>query len=166
MPRAFRARPPRSGAASFAPPAASPPPTRPRSTLPLTPTAWRNDHNRFSPQGPGLLQNVITQRGEVARVSLPPDANCLLSVADHCLRSRSLVNLIVIDKQPQLQWLSIEQAAEHCAHGSGVWDWAGNEDESSAPAIVLACAGDIVTMETVDAARVLRERRRTRQVRV
>jgi xylulose-5-phosphate/fructose-6-phosphate phosphoketolase len=123
----------------------------------LTSTAWRNDHNGFSHQGPGLLQNVITQRGEVARVYLPPDANCLLSVADHCMRSRSLVNLIVIDKQPQLQWLSIEQATEHCAHGSGVWDWAGNDDGTGDPDIVLACAGDIVTMDTVAAAQILRE---------
>lgn len=132
----------------------------------LTSTAWRNDHNGFSHQGPGLLQNVITQRGEVARVYLPPDANCLLSVADHCLRSRSLVNLIVIDKQPQLQWLSMEQAAEHCAHGSGIWDWAGNDDDSSDPDIVLACAGDIVTMETVAAAQILRERIPAMKVRV
>jgi xylulose-5-phosphate/fructose-6-phosphate phosphoketolase len=132
----------------------------------LTSTAWRNDHNGFSHQGPGLLQNVITQRGEVARVYLPPDANCLLSVADHCLRSRSLVNLIVIDKQPQLQWLSMEKAAEHCAHGSGVWDWAGNDDDSSDPDIVLACAGDIVTMETVAAAQILRERIPAMKVRV
>jgi xylulose-5-phosphate/fructose-6-phosphate phosphoketolase len=132
----------------------------------LTSTAWRNDHNGFSHQGPGLLQNVITQRGEVARVYLPPDANCLLSVADHCLRSRSLVNLIVIDKQPQLQWLSMEQAAEHCAHGSGVWHWPGNDDDTGDPDIVLACAGDIVTMETVAAAQILRERLPTLKVRV
>ena len=81
----------------------------------LTSTAWRNDHNGFSHQGPGLIQNVITHRGDVSRVYLPPDANTLLSVADHCLRSRSYVNLIVIDKQPQQQWLSIDEAAAHCA---------------------------------------------------
>ena len=85
----------------------------------LTSTAWRNDHNGFSHQGPGLIQNVITQRGTTSRVYLPPDANCLLSVADHCLRSRSYVNLVVIDKQPQLQWLSIDEAIEHCARGAG-----------------------------------------------
>ena len=79
----------------------------------LTSTAWRNDHNGFSHQRPGLLQNVITQRGEVSRVYLPPDANCLLSVADHCLRSRSYINVIVIDKQPQLQFLTMDQAEEH-----------------------------------------------------
>ncbi len=121
----------------------------------LTSTAWRNDHNGFSHQGPGLLQNIITQRGTVSRVYLPPDANCLLSVADHCLRSRSYVNAIVIDKQPQLQWLSIDEAMAHCARGAGVWEWAGNDDGTSDPDIVLACAGDVVTMETVAAAQLL-----------
>jgi xylulose-5-phosphate/fructose-6-phosphate phosphoketolase len=124
----------------------------------LTSTAWRNDHNGFSHQGPGLIQNVITQRGSVGRVYLPPDANCLLSVADHCLRSRSYVNVVVIDKQPQLQWLSMEQALVHCARGAGVWPWAGTDDGTADPDIVLACAGDVVTMETVAAARILRER--------
>ena len=124
----------------------------------LTSTAWRNDHNGFSHQGPGLIQNVITQRGSVGRVYLPPDANTLLSVADHCMRSRSYVNLVVIDKQPQLQWLSIDDAIAHCARGAGVWDWAGTDDGTSDPDIVLACAGDVVTMETVAAASILRER--------
>jgi xylulose-5-phosphate/fructose-6-phosphate phosphoketolase len=123
----------------------------------LTSTAWRNDHNGFSHQGPGLIQNVITSRGDVGRVYLPPDANCLLSVADHCLRSRSYLNLIVIDKQPQLQWLTIDQAVEHCRQGAGVWPWAGTDDGTSDPDIVLACAGDVVTMETVAAASILRE---------
>ena len=124
----------------------------------LTSTAWRNDHNGFSHQGPGLIQNVITQRGSVGRVYFPPDANCLLSVADHCFRSRSYVNLVVIDKQPQLQWLSIDDAVTHCARGAGVWTWAGTDDGDSDPDIVLACAGDVVTMETVAAAQILRER--------
>jgi xylulose-5-phosphate/fructose-6-phosphate phosphoketolase len=132
----------------------------------LTSTAWRNDHNGFSHQGPGLLQNVIVQRGDVSRVYLPPDANCLLSVADHCLRSRSYINVIVIDKQPQLQWLSADDAAAHCARGAGVWDWAGNEDPASDPDVVLACAGDVVTMETVAAAEILRERLPGLRVRV
>jgi xylulose-5-phosphate/fructose-6-phosphate phosphoketolase len=101
---------------------------------------------------------VITQRGDVGRVYLPPDANCLLAVADHCMRSRSYVNVVVIDKQPQLQYLPIDEAVEHCARGAGVWDWAGNEDGSADPEIVLACAGDVVTMETVAAARILAER--------
>jgi xylulose-5-phosphate/fructose-6-phosphate phosphoketolase len=124
----------------------------------LTSTAWRNDHNGFSHQGPGLLQNAITQRGSVCRVYLPPDANCLLSVADHCMRSRSYVNVVVIDKQPQLQWLTIDEAIEHCRRGASVWEWAGTDDGTSEPDIVLACAGDVVTMETVAAARILRER--------
>ena len=123
----------------------------------LTSTAWRNDHNGFSHQGPGLIQNVITQRGAVARVYLPPDANCLLSVSEHVLRSRSYVNLVVIDKQPQLQWLTYDEAQRHCAQGAGVWDWAGNDDGTSDPDIVLACAGDVVTMETVAAASILKE---------
>ena len=123
----------------------------------LTSTAWRNDHNGFSHQGPGLIQNVITTRGNIGRVYLPPDANCLLSVADHCFRSRSYVNLVVIDKQPQLQWLTIDEAVEHCARGAGIWQWAGTDDGSADPDIVLACAGDVVTMETVAAAAILRE---------
>jgi xylulose-5-phosphate/fructose-6-phosphate phosphoketolase len=124
----------------------------------LTSTAWRNDHNGFSHQGPGLIQTVLNARGEVARIYLPPDANCLLSVADHCLRSRNYVNCIVIDKQPQPQWLTMEQAIEHCAAGAGTWEWAGTDDGSRDPDVVLACAGDIVTMEVVAAAQILRER--------
>jgi xylulose-5-phosphate/fructose-6-phosphate phosphoketolase len=132
----------------------------------LTSTAWRNDHNGFSHQGPGLIQNVITQRGAVSRVYLPPDANCLLAVSDHVLRSRSYVNLVVIDKQPQLQWLTIDEAIEHCALGASVWEWAGNDDGTSDPDIVLACAGDVVTMETVAAAAILKERLPHLRVRV
>ena len=101
---------------------------------------------------------MLTHRGEIARLYFPPDANCLLSVANHCLRSTSYVNLIVIDKQPQLQWLTMEAAVEHCARGASVWEWAGNDDPSQEPDVVLACAGDIVTMEVVAAARILRER--------
>nr|WP_275409947.1 phosphoketolase family protein [Actinoplanes deccanensis] len=132
----------------------------------LTSTAWRNDHNGFSHQGPGLIQVVLTQRGDVSRIYLPPDANCLLSVADHCFRSRSYVNLIVIDKQPQLQWLTMDEAIEHCARGAGVWDWAGTDDGTSDPDIVLACAGDVVTMETVAAAQILRDKLPGLRVRV
>jgi xylulose-5-phosphate/fructose-6-phosphate phosphoketolase len=124
----------------------------------LSSTAWRQDHNGFSHQGPGLIQNVISHRGTVSRVYLPPDANTLLWVADECMRSRSCVNLVVIDKQPQLQWMAIDEAVEHCARGAGVWPWAGTEDGGSEPDIVLACAGDVVTMETVAAAQILRER--------
>jgi xylulose-5-phosphate/fructose-6-phosphate phosphoketolase len=132
----------------------------------LTSTAWRNDHNGFSHQGPGLIQTVLTQRADVSRVYLPPDANCLLSVADHCLRSRSYINLIVIDKQPQLQWLTMDQATKHCALGAGIWTWAGTDDAATDPDVVLACAGDVVTMETVAAAHILRTRLPNLKVRV
>ncbi|WP_160012099.1 phosphoketolase family protein [Nocardioides sp. AX2bis] len=130
----------------------------PSLNLLLTSTAWRNDHNGFSHQGPGLLQVVLTHRGSVTRVYLPPDANCLLAVAEHCLGSRSYVNLVVIDKQPQLQWLDLEAAAAHCAAGAGTWDWAGHDDGPGEPDVVLACAGDTPTLETVAAAQILRER--------
>ena len=132
----------------------------------LTSTAWRNDHNGFSHQGPGLIQNVINIRGSVSRVYFPPDANTLLSVSDHVFRSRNYVNLVVIDKQPQLQWLTIDEAEEHCAKGAGIWDWAGTDDGSRDPDIVLACAGDVVTMETVAAAEILRQRVPDMSVRV
>lgn len=132
----------------------------------LTSTAWRNDHNGFSHQGPGLIQVVLTQRGDVARVYLPPDANTLLSVADHCFRSRSYINLIVIDKQPQLQWLTMDEATEHAARGAGIWDWAGTDDGTTDPDIVLACAGDVVTMETIAAAQILKEKLPGLKVRV
>lgn len=132
----------------------------------LTSTAWRNDHNGFSHQGPGLIQNVLTTRGSIGRVYLPPDANCLLAVGDHVMRSRSYVNLVVIDKQPQLQWLTMDEAMDHCARGASSWAWAGTDDGTSDPDIVLACAGDVVTMETVAAAQILRERLPTLRTRV
>ncbi len=117
----------------------------------LTSTCWRNDHNGFSHQGPGLIDVMLSKRGTVTRIYLPPDANSLLSVADHCLRSKNYVNLIVIDKQPQLQWLSIDAACEHTARGASVWDWASNSGDVE-PDVVLACAGDTPTLETVAAA--------------
>ncbi len=122
----------------------------------LTSTSWRNDHNGFSHQGPGLIDVMLSKRGTVTRIYLPPDANCLLSVADHCFRSRNYVNLIVIDKQPQLQYLGMEDAIEHCARGASVWEWASN-DTGFEPDVVLACAGDIPTMETLAAAWWLRK---------
>ena len=117
----------------------------------LTSTCWRNDHNGFSHQGPGLIDVMLSKRGAVARIYLPPDANSLLSVADHCLRSRNYVNLIVIDKQPQLQWLSIDEACEHAARGASAWEWASNAGDGE-PDVVLACAGDTPTLETIAAA--------------
>jgi xylulose-5-phosphate/fructose-6-phosphate phosphoketolase len=117
----------------------------------LTSTCWRNDHNGFSHQGPGLIDVMLSKRGSVARIYMPPDANSLLSVADHCLRSRNYVNLIVIDKQPQLQWLSMDRAIEHATLGASTWDWAGNAGDRE-PDVVLACAGDTPTLETIAAA--------------
>ncbi|HEX4681053.1 MAG TPA: phosphoketolase family protein [Gemmatimonadaceae bacterium] len=123
----------------------------------LTSTCWRNDHNGFSHQGPGLIDVMLSKRGTVARIYLPPDANSLLSVADHCLRSRNYVNLIVIDKQPQLQWLTIDEACEHAASGASIWDWAGTTSAAEEPDVVLGCAGDTPTLETVAAAWWLRK---------
>jgi xylulose-5-phosphate/fructose-6-phosphate phosphoketolase len=117
----------------------------------LTSTCWRNDHNGFSHQGPGFMDTLVSKKGTVARVYLPPDANCLMSVADHCFRSKNYVNLVIIDKQPQLQWLEMKAAREHCARGASVWSWAGSEG-GGPPDIVLACAGDVATQETMAAA--------------
>ncbi|MDB5100193.1 MAG: phosphoketolase family protein, partial [Cyanobacteria bacterium RYN_339] len=124
----------------------------------LTSTCWRNDHNGFSHQGPGLIDVMLSKRGSVARIYLPPDANCLLSVADHCLRSRNYVNLIVIDKQPQLQYLTMDAAIEHCRLGASAWNWAGTAAADEAPDVVLAAAGDTPTLEILAAAHWLRER--------
>ncbi len=134
----------------------------------LTSTCWRNDHNGFSHQGPGFMDTIISKKGTVSRVYLPPDANCLLSVADHCLRTHDYVNLIIIDKQPELQWLDMAAAKEHCAAGASVWAWAGTESlgAKAAPDVVLACAGDIPTLETLAAARWLRENAPELSVRV
>jgi xylulose-5-phosphate/fructose-6-phosphate phosphoketolase len=131
----------------------------------LTSTCWRNDHNGFSHQGPGLIDVVLSKKGTVSRIYLPPDANCMLAVADHCFRSRNYVNLIVIDKQPQLQWLGIDDAIAHCARGASVWSWAGT-DAGRAPDVVLACAGDVPTLETVAAAWWLRRHAPELKVRV
>ncbi|HKS90759.1 MAG TPA: hypothetical protein VJQ83_02430, partial [Tepidiformaceae bacterium] len=122
----------------------------------LTSTCWRNDHNGFSHQGPGLIDVLLSKRGTVSRIYLPPDANCLLSVADHCFRSRDYVNLIVIDKQPELQWLAIDDAIEHCTMGASTWDWASNSG-AGRPDVVMACAGDIPTLETMAAVAWLRD---------
>jgi xylulose-5-phosphate/fructose-6-phosphate phosphoketolase len=132
----------------------------------LTSTCWRNDHNGFSHQGPGLIDTLMAMKGAVARIYLPPDANCLLSVADHVFRSRDYVNLVVIDKQPQLQWLGMEAAAQHCAAGASIWHWASNVAETEEPDVVLASAGDTATLETVAAAWLLRKHAPALKVRV
>src|SRR5216684_1123420 len=132
----------------------------------LTSTCWRNDHNGFSHQGPGFLDTVISKKGTVARAYLPPDANCLLSVVAVSLRTRNYVNLIVIDKQPELQWLDMDAARDHCSRGASVWKWACNEGPEGEPDVVLACAGDTPTLETLAAARFLRENAPDLRVRV
>jgi xylulose-5-phosphate/fructose-6-phosphate phosphoketolase len=121
----------------------------------LSSHVWRQDNNGFSHQDPGFIDHVINKKAEVARVYLPPDANCLLSVADHCLRSRDYVNVIVAGKQPALTYLTMEQAVAHCARGIGIWEWASN-DAGAVPDVVLGCAGDIPTLEAVAAAALLR----------
>jgi len=116
----------------------------------LTSHVWRQDHNGFSHQDPGFLDHVVNKKADVVRVYLPPDTNCLLSVADHCLRSRHYVNVIVAGKQPSLQWLEMDEAVRHCAAGIGIWEFASN-DGGAEPDVVMACAGDVPTLETLAA---------------
>ncbi|SMC29738.1 xylulose-5-phosphate/fructose-6-phosphate phosphoketolase [Andreprevotia lacus DSM 23236] len=122
----------------------------------LTSHVWRQDHNGFSHQDPGFLDHVVNKKAEVIRVYLPPDANTLLSVTDHCLRSRHYVNVVVAGKQPALQYLTMEQAIKHCTKGLGIWDWASN-DEDGEPDVVMGCAGDVPTMEALAATDLLRQ---------
>ena len=123
----------------------------------LSSHVWRQDHNGFSHQDPGFIDHVVNKKAEVIRVYLPPDANTLLSVGDHCLRSRNYVNVIVAGKQPALNFLSIDDAIQHCTRGLGIWDWASS-DEGGEPDVVLGCAGDTPTLEALAAAAILRER--------
>ncbi|HTU74093.1 MAG TPA: phosphoketolase family protein [Trebonia sp.] len=133
----------------------------------LSSLVWRQDHNGFSHQDPGFIDHVVNKKASVIRVYLPPDANTLLSVADHCLRSRNYVNVIVAGKQPQPQWLSMDQAVIHAARGAGIWDWASSEgDSTGAPDVVLACCGDTPTLEVLAAAALLREHLPRLRVRV
>jgi xylulose-5-phosphate/fructose-6-phosphate phosphoketolase len=122
----------------------------------LTSHVWRQDHNGFSHQDPGFLDHVVNKKADIVRVYLPPDANCLLSVADHCLRSRNYVNVIVAGKQPALTWLNMDAAIKHCTAGLGIWDWASN-DQGSEPDVVMACCGDVPTLETMAAVDLLRK---------
>jgi xylulose-5-phosphate/fructose-6-phosphate phosphoketolase len=131
----------------------------------LTSHVWRQDHNGFSHQDPGFIDHVVNKKAEVIRVYLPPDANTLLSVTDHCLRSRHYVNVIVAGKQPALDYLSMDEATAHCARGLGVWAWASN-DAGHDPDVVLACCGDVPTLETLAATAILRERLPDLKVRV
>ena len=116
---------------------------------------WRQDHNGFTHQDPGFIDHVVNKKADVVRVYLPPDANCLLSVADHCLRSRHYVNVIVAGKQPAPQWLDMEAAVRHCTAGIGIWEWASN-DRGAEPDVVMACCGDVPTLETLAAVKLLR----------
>jgi xylulose-5-phosphate/fructose-6-phosphate phosphoketolase len=122
----------------------------------LTSHVWRQDHNGFSHQDPGFIDHVVNKKADVVRVYFPPDANTLLSVADHCLRSRNYVNVIVAGKQPEPQWLDIDSAVKHCTAGIGIWEWASN-DEGVEPDVVMACAGDVPTVETLAAVEMLRQ---------
>jgi xylulose-5-phosphate/fructose-6-phosphate phosphoketolase len=121
----------------------------------LTSHVWRQDHNGFSHQDPGFIDHVASKKADVVRIYLPPDANCLLSVMDHCLRSRNYVNLIIAGKQPEWQWLDIEAAVHHCRIGAGIWQWASNGADE--PDVVMACAGDVPTLETLAAVTLLRD---------
>jgi xylulose-5-phosphate/fructose-6-phosphate phosphoketolase len=131
----------------------------------LTSHVWRQDHNGFSHQDPGFIDHVINKKADVVRVYLPPDANCLLSVTDHCLRSRHYVNVIVAGKQPSPQWLDMESAVRHCTAGIGIWDWAST-DQGGEPDVVMACAGDVPTLETLAAVDLLRRRLPDLKIRV
>ncbi|HNI17294.1 MAG TPA: phosphoketolase family protein [Nitrospira sp.] len=121
----------------------------------LSSHVWRQDHNGFSHQDPGFIDHVVNKKAEVVRVYLPPDANCLLSVTDHCLRSRNYVNVVVAGKQPAPQWLAMDAAVKHCSAGLGIWEWASN-DRGSEPDVVMACCGDVPTLETLAATDLLR----------
>ncbi|HEU4973060.1 MAG TPA: hypothetical protein VFT35_14165, partial [Gaiellaceae bacterium] len=131
----------------------------------LSSHVWRQDHNGFSHQDPGFVDHVVNKKAEVIRAYLPPDTNTLLSVADHCLRSRDYVNVVVAGKQPALNYLSMDEAVVHCTRGLGIWEWASCDGDEE-PDVVLACCGDVPTLETVAAAAILRDRLPTLKVRV
>ena len=132
----------------------------------LTSHVWRQDHNGFSHQDPGFIDHVMNKKAEVIRVYLPPDANTLLSVADHCLRSRDYVNVIVSGKQPSPDWLDMDSAILHCTRGAGIWEWASSDGGGEEPDVVLACAGDVPTLEVLAAASLLRQHLPRLRVRV
>jgi len=126
---------------------------------------WRQDHNGFTHQDPGFIDHVVNKKAEVVRVYLPPDANCLLSVMDHCLRSRHYVNVVVAGKHPAPQWLTMDQAVKHCTAGVGIWPWASN-DQDAEPDVVMACCGDVPTLETLAAVAIMREKLPELRIRV
>ncbi|NTU59132.1 MAG: phosphoketolase family protein [Chlorobiaceae bacterium] len=132
----------------------------------LTSHVWRQDHNGFSHQDPGFIDHVVNKKADVIRVYLPPDANTLLSVTDHCLRSRNYINVIVAGKQPAWQWLDMESAVRHCTSGIGIWEWASSDAKDGEPDVVMACAGDVPTLETLAAVDILRQQVPDLKVRV
>jgi xylulose-5-phosphate/fructose-6-phosphate phosphoketolase len=132
----------------------------------LSSHVWRQDNNGFSHQDPGFIDHVLNKKAEIVRVYLPPDANTLLSTVDHCLRSRNYINVVVAGKQPALNYLSMDEAVLHCTRGIGIWDWASNDDGMELPDVVMACAGDIPTLETLAAVAILRDRLPDLRVRV
>ena len=121
----------------------------------LSSHVWRQDHNGFSHQDPGFIDHVVNKKAEVVRVYLPPDANCLLSVTDHCLRSRNYINVVVAGKQPAPAWLTMDEAIKHCTAGVSIWEWASN-DKGGEPDVVMACCGDVPTLETLAAVDLIR----------
>ncbi len=131
----------------------------------LSSHVWRQDHNGFTHQDPGFIDHVVNKKAEIVRVYLPPDANCLLSVMDHCLRSRHYVNVVIAGKHPAPQWLTMQAAINHCSEGIGIWQWASN-DQRSEPDVVMACAGDVPTLETLAAVSILRRELPELKVRV
>jgi xylulose-5-phosphate/fructose-6-phosphate phosphoketolase len=131
----------------------------------LTSTVWRQDHNGFTHQDPGFIDHVINKKSEIVRVYLAPDSNCLLSIMDHCLRSRHYVNVIIAGKHPSPQWLSMDEAVDHCTRGIGIWDWASN-DQDCEPDLIMACSGDVPTLETLAAVSILREQLPELKIRV
>lgn len=122
----------------------------------LSSNVWQQDHNGFTHQDPGFLDHIANKKSDVVRLYLPPDANCLLSCFDHCIRSRNYVNVLVTSKHPRQQWLTMEQAVKHCTQGIGIWEWASN-DQGEEPDVVMACCGDTPTLETLAAVTILRE---------
>jgi xylulose-5-phosphate/fructose-6-phosphate phosphoketolase len=123
----------------------------------LSSLVWRQDHNGFTHQDPGFIDHVVNKKAEIIRVYLPPDANTMLSVTDHCLRSKNYVNVIVAGKQPSPQWLTMDQAILHCTRGIGIWDWASSDQEAGEPDVVMACCGDVPTIETLAAVDLMRQ---------
>jgi xylulose-5-phosphate/fructose-6-phosphate phosphoketolase len=131
----------------------------------LTSHVWQQDHNGFTHQDPGFIDHLVNKKSEIVRIYLPPDANCLLSVMDHCLSSRNYINLVITGKHDSPQWLNMEDAINHCSKGIGVWDWASN-DQSGEPDVVMACAGDVPTLETLAAVSILRKHLLNLKIRV